>query len=960
MSYTNNSLFQSIDTLIDKKIENVKFDITIICKILENQGNGKYIVSNESSTFFAYAEKDSYIVGQKVYVMVPQADYNMKKIIMGNYFETNEKEEYIYEESFSKIIAATDNILKDTPSITIETNQEDVTEDVAYFEKYNPGDLTLSENEEITVSKDKPGLISFFQTSNKIGVKITKNNNEIGITRVEKSRYKMPSNFTSDLSFFTTNGNPIEQISPGYYKLDNSKENESGFNRQEDNSLYLYSCRAKENSTGNEIVFNFKSDYANLIPISLIYNSKNDYKIGVAFSPNGTYQNSDCLFSLTTTSDKFFLKDYEKDNLTIYPIYKNNLKIVENLEDKSNGYTSFIIQKEEEEVNIDFYFEIFSYSLPMEDKDFPNELNIFIGNPSESNTGEKEIELTKNLSEAKKYKIPILDSSVALSDIKYIAIELEVKTQNLDYQKASNLEYGILIILQNLNNNFDSYTIIFNNNEFYGNPYAYESNGYVFRKIIPYPVNKKFTHMYYGIYKKNYSFQEGESIQILNPKVFFAFNKKGFQREEFKIFLSENKEYVYPSYTVFKDYKWQGFNKDTTPSPNNYWEYYNIGWARQKDSEYEYLFELNETSEKWVNRAEDIVFQTKETGEINLITFISDIENNNSSVNLEANLNAFNSVYSFNDENSSKANFSIYNNETELTTKLALYLQPFGEGNSYICDTLTSQVLSIYKEISFFDLIQRIDDTLKELNNSSTTEKTNNLLSDLGALLSHYRYFKPNKPTYIFKENDKFNIKTFQLPIPKYFEEYKFNYYQSNNILYDAESNLIISPIATLNSNSTYIELIVDGNDKIKIELINFEEDFSIPNAITEIEQAISINFAENVTELSPTGIDIADTSISSKITMGGLQLASKEYIGKTEDYFAKKPIYRKTKFPQENITKGEALTAFYSDKAKRQTVKKGEITYYQYVFPFNIALASNNISDIIAFNQNEDKEDES
>jgi hypothetical protein len=57
-----NSLFEGMKILIDKKIEEVSFDTTIICTVVDasNSKNGIYRVSNGSTVFIAYSDVDNY------------------------------------------------------------------------------------------------------------------------------------------------------------------------------------------------------------------------------------------------------------------------------------------------------------------------------------------------------------------------------------------------------------------------------------------------------------------------------------------------------------------------------------------------------------------------------------------------------------------------------------------------------------------------------------------------------------------------------------------------------------------------------------------------------------------------------------------------------------------------------------------------------------------------------------
>ena len=75
-------LFDAIGTIVDKRIESVKKDKTILCRVDDNSNaaNGEYTVSNESVKFTARSEGGKYYVGQNVWVLIPNGDYNNDKL----------------------------------------------------------------------------------------------------------------------------------------------------------------------------------------------------------------------------------------------------------------------------------------------------------------------------------------------------------------------------------------------------------------------------------------------------------------------------------------------------------------------------------------------------------------------------------------------------------------------------------------------------------------------------------------------------------------------------------------------------------------------------------------------------------------------------------------------------------------------------------------------------------------
>ena len=81
------NLFQVIDRIATKRVENLQFDKTLTCQIVDdtNSAKGEYLVSNAGSEFLAYSENDSYKNENWVCVTVPNGDMNQQKIVVGKY-----------------------------------------------------------------------------------------------------------------------------------------------------------------------------------------------------------------------------------------------------------------------------------------------------------------------------------------------------------------------------------------------------------------------------------------------------------------------------------------------------------------------------------------------------------------------------------------------------------------------------------------------------------------------------------------------------------------------------------------------------------------------------------------------------------------------------------------------------------------------------------------------------------
>lgn len=128
------SLFQGVDILIDKRLEEVSYDKTIICTITDNSDgkNGKYRVSDGSATYIAYSDLDDYRNGDQVRVSIPMGDFSQKKFIVGKYAQDNDVAPITYRSAIDTIVNVSGNLTKvlgdktfgivangDTPSIIL-------------------------------------------------------------------------------------------------------------------------------------------------------------------------------------------------------------------------------------------------------------------------------------------------------------------------------------------------------------------------------------------------------------------------------------------------------------------------------------------------------------------------------------------------------------------------------------------------------------------------------------------------------------------------------------------------------------------------------------------------------------------------------------------------------------------------------------------------------------------------
>ena len=107
------TLFQAVDILLDKKIQQIKFDETIKANIVDDSKAdiGEYLVSTGEAKFTAYSTETKYRNNETVMVTIPQGDYNNQKIIIGKYVDKSNTPKAVIT-PFDSIIDLTNNLIK--------------------------------------------------------------------------------------------------------------------------------------------------------------------------------------------------------------------------------------------------------------------------------------------------------------------------------------------------------------------------------------------------------------------------------------------------------------------------------------------------------------------------------------------------------------------------------------------------------------------------------------------------------------------------------------------------------------------------------------------------------------------------------------------------------------------------------------------------------------------------------
>lgn len=167
MNNYSEQIFQSIDTIISQRLNEVKFDRTITCEVIAGVKGypNKYWVSDGATKFQACVADSSrtYIAGQKVYVLIPNGDYNSAdKVIIGSY-TADELPKNLYTNPFDHLVYSS-KILFTTDKKYIETSTD--TESLVSMVL-----LDIAFNYSNTTPFDYIGLDFSFNTTDLYGMK---------------------------------------------------------------------------------------------------------------------------------------------------------------------------------------------------------------------------------------------------------------------------------------------------------------------------------------------------------------------------------------------------------------------------------------------------------------------------------------------------------------------------------------------------------------------------------------------------------------------------------------------------------------------------------------------------------------------------------------------------------------------------------------------------------------------
>ena len=114
-SEMSQAILEAVDLVTEHKLERLEFDKTLVCTIEDdtNKKKGEYIVTDGSTSFTAYTDVTIYIKGMRVYVTIPNGNFDNKKLITGKYIDSENTEYYTYKPPFEDYLDMSGNLIKD-------------------------------------------------------------------------------------------------------------------------------------------------------------------------------------------------------------------------------------------------------------------------------------------------------------------------------------------------------------------------------------------------------------------------------------------------------------------------------------------------------------------------------------------------------------------------------------------------------------------------------------------------------------------------------------------------------------------------------------------------------------------------------------------------------------------------------------------------------------------------------
>lgn len=232
------NLCQATQIIVDKAIEELKFDKTVTGKIIDNSkaNIGEYTIKEGVVEYVAYSENTSYKIDDAVYVTIPNGDYSQQKMITGKVIVNEET--YITSNSLDSFLDITGNLILDKTAIgRLIANHTDISKQEVLIDSQLFDENALVNYTRLAISVDvKTNLNAWKVKEGKYGIRIdisAYDNDEIKTLNFSnKNMFGNVYNFTTfqtqtmifDISSITN----IKSISISFYQEENSFKTNDG------------------------------------------------------------------------------------------------------------------------------------------------------------------------------------------------------------------------------------------------------------------------------------------------------------------------------------------------------------------------------------------------------------------------------------------------------------------------------------------------------------------------------------------------------------------------------------------------------------------------------------------------------------------------------------------------------------------------------------------------------------
>lgn len=129
MAFDVEQIFGAIDVILNQRLQDISFDKTIICTIVDDSDkkNGHYIVTDGTIKFDAYTSDASYRNDEQVRVSILNGDLTEKKFISGKYVADEDSQPITYTPPLEGIVPITGNLISNGNNVfSIRVNSDTV------------------------------------------------------------------------------------------------------------------------------------------------------------------------------------------------------------------------------------------------------------------------------------------------------------------------------------------------------------------------------------------------------------------------------------------------------------------------------------------------------------------------------------------------------------------------------------------------------------------------------------------------------------------------------------------------------------------------------------------------------------------------------------------------------------------------------------------------------------------